>query len=50
MTHVDPASRPLDAIARWAKDPGYLGRATRYLQRVAAGGFDPSVSLLPHRG
>lgn len=50
MTHVDPAFRPLDAIARWAKDPGYLGRATRYLQRVAAGGFDPSVSLLPQRG
>jgi hypothetical protein len=50
MTHVDPAFRPLDAIARWAKDPGYLGGATRYLQRLAAGGLDPSVSLLPQRG
>jgi hypothetical protein len=49
MTYVDPACRPLDAIARWDKHPGYLGRATRYLIRTATGGFDPSISLLGPR-
>ncbi len=49
MTYVDPACRPLDAIARWDKDSGYLGRATRYLIRTATGGFDPSISLLGPR-
>ncbi len=50
ITYIDPAVQPLGAITRWEKDPGYLGRATRYLLRSAGGGFDPSVSLLPQRG
>ena len=49
MTYVDPACRPLDAIARGDKDSGYLGRATRYLIRTATGSFDPSISLLGPR-
>ncbi|MCW2380639.1 MULTISPECIES: sulfatase-like hydrolase/transferase [unclassified Sphingobium] len=50
LTYIEPVYRPMDMLARWKTDPGYVGRATRYLTRVSEGTYDPSVSLLPPRG